>query len=64
MVSAWATKKKLVLGQIKVDDKSNEITAIPQLIELLDIKGCLITIDAMGCQRDIAALIHRKGCDK
>lgn len=63
MVSAWASKKKLVLGQIKVDDKSNEITAIPQLIELLDITGCLITIDAMGCQRDIAALIHRKGGD-
>lgn len=63
MVSAWASKKKLVLGQIKVDEKFNEITAIPRLIELLDINGCLITIDAMGCQREIAALIHRKGGD-
>jgi predicted transposase YbfD/YdcC len=63
MVSAWASKKKLVLGQVKVDSKSNEITAIPQLIELLDIKGCVITIDAIGCQTAIASLINRKGGD-
>ena len=50
MVSAWACDQKLVLGQRKVDDKSNEITAIP---ELLKIKGAIVTIDAMGCQRKI-----------
>ena len=51
MVSAWACDQKLVLGQRKVDDKSNEITAIPELLELLKIKGAIVTIDAMGCQR-------------
>ncbi len=45
----------MVLGQIKVDEKSNEITAIPELLKLLDINGCIIIIDAMGCQKDIAA---------
>jgi predicted transposase YbfD/YdcC len=63
MVSAWATKARLVLGQVKVDDKSNEITAIPDLLDLLDVTGCLVTIDAMGCQRAIAAKIHKKGGD-
>ena len=53
MVSAWACGKKFVLGQRKVDDKSNEITAIPELLELLKIKGAIVTIDAMGCQRKI-----------
>ena len=53
MVSAWACDQKLVLGQRKVDDKSNEITAIPELLELLTLKGAIVTIDAMGCQRDI-----------
>ena len=52
-----ATENKLVLGQRKVDDKSNEITAIPALLELLEISGCIITIDAMGCQKDIAEQI-------
>jgi predicted transposase YbfD/YdcC len=57
MVSAWATTNHLVLGQMKVDDKSNEITAIPALLALLDVAGCIVTIDAMGCQKDIAQTI-------
>jgi predicted transposase YbfD/YdcC len=57
MVSAWGVANGLVLGQRKVDEKSNEITAIPQLLEALDLKGCIVTIDAMGCQRDIAQQI-------
>ena len=63
MVSAWATTNRLVLGQVKVDEKSNEITAIPELLRRLDISGCLITIDAMGCQVDIADLIVEQGGD-
>ena len=57
MVSAWATANHLMLGQVKVDEKSNEITAIPQLLKALEISGCIITIDAMGCQTEIAAEI-------
>lgn len=57
MVSAWATTQRLVLGQRQVDCKSNEITAIPELIKVLELSGCLVTIDAMGCQREIARLI-------
>jgi predicted transposase YbfD/YdcC len=57
MVSAWATQNRLVLGQVKTDEKSNEITAIPQLLKVLAIKGCIVTIDAMGCQTEIAKLI-------
>jgi hypothetical protein len=57
MVNAWAATNRLVLGQRKVDEKSNEITAIPQLLEVLSIAGCIVTIDAMGCQREIAAAI-------
>jgi predicted transposase YbfD/YdcC len=57
MVSAWAAANKVVLGQIKTDEKSNEITAIPTLIGLLDLKGCIVTIDAMGCQKDIVDAI-------
>lgn len=63
IVSAWATGSGLALGQIRVDEKSNEITAIPKLLELLEIKGCIVTIDAMGCQKDIAAKIIDKGGD-
>jgi len=63
MVSAWATKNHLVLGQMKVDEKSNEITAIPQLLKALNISGCIITIDAMGCQIEIAAEIINQGAD-
>jgi predicted transposase YbfD/YdcC len=63
MVSAWATANRLVLGQVKVDQKSNEITAIPQLLEALEISGCIVTIDAMGCQVDIAKKIIERGAD-
>jgi len=57
VVSAWAEVNNIVLGQLKVDDKSNEITAIPELLKLLVLKGCIVTIDAMGCQKDIASQI-------
>ena len=57
MVSAWAAENSLVLGQVKTDEKSNEITAIPELLRLLDISGCIVTIDAMGCQKAIAKRI-------
>lgn len=57
VVSAWARESSLALGQVTVDEKSNEITAIPELVRKLDLKGCLVTIDAMGCQRDIAQTI-------
>lgn len=63
MVSAWASENQMVLGQVKVDDKSNEIRAIPELLELLAITGCIVTIDAMGCQTDIAAKIIEKEAD-
>jgi predicted transposase YbfD/YdcC len=63
MVSAWATENRLTLGQVKVDDKSNEITAIPELLRLLDVSGCIVTIDAMGCQREIADQIIAQGGD-
>jgi predicted transposase YbfD/YdcC len=63
MVSAWATDNSLVLGQVKVDDKSNEITAIPRLLEVLELSGCIVTIDAMGCQTAIAEKIVEKGAD-
>ncbi|MBD2003840.1 MULTISPECIES: ISAs1 family transposase [Cyanophyceae] len=63
MVSAWASHNRLVLGQCKVDDKSNEITAIPQLLKVLEVSGCVITIDAMGCQKEIAKLIVERGAD-
>ncbi|MAT96545.1 MAG: ISAs1 family transposase [Anaerolineaceae bacterium] len=63
MVSAWSAENRLILGQVKVDDKSNEITALPQLLALLVIKGCLVTIDAMGCQTEIAEQIVAQGGD-
>ncbi|MFC1354789.1 MAG: ISAs1 family transposase [gamma proteobacterium symbiont of Clathrolucina costata] len=63
IVSAYAKEKGLVLGQIKADEKSNEITAIPQLLEHLDIAGCLVSIDAMGTQKAIADTIRRKEGD-
>jgi predicted transposase YbfD/YdcC len=63
MVSAWASANRVVLGQVKTDAKSNEITAIPKLLEVLDIKGCIVTIDAIGCQKNIAASIIEKGAD-
>jgi len=63
MVSAWATENKLSLGQVVVDEKSNEIPAIPELLRLLDISGALVTIDAMGCQKEIAEEISEGGGD-
>lgn len=63
MVSAWATANSVVLGQIKTEEKSNEITAIPELLQLLALDGCIVTIDAMGCQKEIAATIVGQQAD-
>lgn len=63
MVSAWASENGLVLGQRKVDDKSNEITAIPQLLDMLEVAGCIVTIDAIGCQTEIVEKIIEKQAD-
>jgi predicted transposase YbfD/YdcC len=63
LVSAWATQAHLSLGQVAVDGKSNEITAIPQLLELLDLNGALVTIDAIGCQKAIAQRVVAGGGD-
>ncbi len=62
-ISAFSTMHSLVIGQIKTDEKSNEITAIPELINMLDIKGKVITTDAMGCQKDNAEKIQLQGGD-
>ena len=63
LVSAWATSSRLVLGQEAVDKKSNEITAIPKLLEQRELEGCIITIDAMGTQKKIAQQICQSGAD-
>lgn len=63
LVEAWSGANNIMLGEVRCADKSNEITAIPTLLDLLCIKGAIITIDAMGCQRDIAAAIVAKGAD-
>ncbi len=63
MVSAWSAQNGLVLGQVKTDEKSNEITAIPELLKVLSFKGCIVTIDAMGCQKNIAKQIIDGGGD-
>jgi predicted transposase YbfD/YdcC len=63
LVSAWATKNRLMLAQVKTAEKSNEITAIPELLNIMDITGTIITIDAMGCQTDIAKQIIRQHAD-
>jgi len=63
MISAWAAGQRLVLGQLAVDAKENEITAIPELLALLTLKGAIVTIDAIGCQKKIAAVIREKGAD-
>jgi len=63
MVSAWASENSLALGQVKTADKSNEITAIPELLEVLNVSGCIVTIDAMGCQQDITEAITDQGAD-
>lgn len=60
MVSAWACENRLVLGQVKVNDKSNELKAIPQLLELLDLRGCIVTVDAAGTFAEVAAAVHAK----
>lgn len=63
MVSAWSSGNQMVLGQVKTEEKSNEITAIPRLLELLRLNGCLVTIDAMGCQKEIAQKIVESEAD-
>lgn len=63
MVNAWAFKNGITLGQVKTEAKSNEITAIPELLKLLELKGCIVTIDAMGCQKKIAKDIVEKEAD-
>lgn len=63
MVSAWASENGMTLGQVKTEDKSNEITAIPELLEVLDVTGCIVTIDAMGCQKAITEAITDEGAD-
>ncbi len=63
LVSAWAVEANLTLGQVATDEKSNEIEAIPRLLELLDVQGALVSIDAMGCQKAIAAKIVAGGGD-
>lgn len=63
MVSAWAEENHVVLGQVRVDEKSNEITAIPELLRVLEVSGCIVTIDAMGCQTEIASEIVNRQAD-
>jgi predicted transposase YbfD/YdcC len=63
LVSAWATENGIALGQLKVDGKSNEITALPALLKLLDVQGCVVTMDAMGCQKDLAKQVKEQGGD-
>jgi predicted transposase YbfD/YdcC len=63
MVSAWATHNRVVLGQLKTEEKSHEITAIPELLKVLDVHGCIVTIDARGGQQAIAHQIVEQGAD-
>lgn len=63
LVSAWATRNRLTLGQVKVDQKSNEITAVPELLRLLEIKGCIVTVDALNTQKEIAHEIRQQEAD-
>jgi predicted transposase YbfD/YdcC len=63
LVSAWATEARLTLGLVAVDDKSNEITAIPKLLQILDLEGALVSIDAMGCQKEIAEQVRQQKAD-
>jgi predicted transposase YbfD/YdcC len=63
MVSAWAAQNHLVLGQVKVDERSNEITAVPELLDLLELSGCIVTVDALNCQKKIAEKIIDQGAD-
>jgi predicted transposase YbfD/YdcC len=63
IVSAWASEQSVVLGQVKTDEKSNEITAIPELLKILELEGCIVTIDAIGCQTQIVKEIAEKEAD-
>jgi len=63
VVSAWASANRVVLGQVTVDEKSNEVTAIPRLLEMLELQGGIVTIDAMGCQKEVAAKVRERGAD-
>jgi predicted transposase YbfD/YdcC len=63
VVSAWALANRVVLGEVMVDEKSNEITAIPRLLQMLELHGAIVTIDAMGCQKEIAAKVRERGGD-
>jgi predicted transposase YbfD/YdcC len=63
VVSAWASANRVVLGEVMVDEKSNEITAIPKLLRMLELHGAIVTIDAMGCQKEIAAEVRERGAD-
>jgi hypothetical protein len=63
LVSAWAAENRLVLGTLPVDSKSNEITAVPKLLEILELTGAIVTLDAMGSQKEIASKIRGKGAD-
>jgi predicted transposase YbfD/YdcC len=63
ILSAWAQENGLVLGQLKVEDKSNEITAVPELLRVLELSGCIVTLDAMGCQKNIAKEIKEADAD-
>ena len=63
LVSAWAVANRVVLAQAKVDSRSNEISAIPELLRMMEVSGCIVTIDAMGCQKEIAQLLIERGAD-
>jgi predicted transposase YbfD/YdcC len=63
VVSAWAAENRLVLGEVKVDEQSNEITAVPELLEMLDLSGCVVTADALNCQKAIAEQVVEQGAD-
>ena len=63
IVSAWAKEASVVLGQVRCEEKSNEITAIPELLNILDLAGCIVTIDAIGCQKEIVKQIALKEAD-
>jgi predicted transposase YbfD/YdcC len=63
MVSAWVSEQSMVMGQLKCEEKSNEITAIPELLKILDLEGCVVSIDAIGCQKEIVKQIVEKGAD-
>ena len=62
-MSAWSASNQVMLAEVKVEEKANEITAIPTLLGVLELTGCIVTLDAMGCQREIAEAIVEKGAD-